>query len=287
MVSPSYSSLFFVVLFGFSLATTPGGYSLSIAKANLYLAYSAYCPAANLESFNCVYCDDWKSLTGGTFTTVSVPQSGSNIQAYVGYDNNHIVYIVFRGTVSSSLENWYEDLDFSQTSYSIPGGGGEVHEGFLNSWDSVKSAVQSALTTVHSHITPSAYYFTGHSLGAALATFAALELGATSSVPSYYYGFGLPRVGNQAFASYFDSKFSGKAFRSVNYGDPVSHVPLEDMGFYHVAREIWYSEDATSYQECDANDGEDENCSDSLWLWDYSFGDHTNYLGYALSNGNC
>jgi len=47
------------------------------------------------------------------------------------------------------------------------------------------------------------------------------------------------------------------------------------MNFHHVATEIWYTEDFSSYQVCDGS-GEDPNCSDTVII--PSISDHTEYF---------
>lgn len=42
---------------------------------------------------------------------------------------------------------------------------------------------------------------------------------------------GCPRVGNQAFTSYFD-KIVPISYRVVNYKDIVPHLPMEAFGYY-------------------------------------------------------
>jgi triacylglycerol lipase len=67
----------------------------------------------------------------------------------------------------------------------------EVHEGFQIALDSVWGKIKPELDALTCPI-----FFTGHSLGAALATLAAAKL-----APKALYTYGSPMVGNQAFAS--------------------------------------------------------------------------------------
>jgi hypothetical protein len=66
-------------------------------------------------------------------------------------------------------------------------------------------------------------WFTGHSLGAALATLAAHRCATTAGI----YTFGSPRVADQGFASNFNNRFAGKSFRIVNGTDVVTTIPLD------------------------------------------------------------
>ena len=65
---------------------------------------------------------------------------------------------------------------------------------------------------------------TGHSLGAAVATLAALYYGERYPGQVSYIGFGSPRVGNGTFARFFATKVTDYT-RVVNGRDPVPKVP--------------------------------------------------------------
>jgi len=127
---------------------------------------------------------------------------------------------------------------------------------------------------------------TGHSLGAALAEIAAIDLILynfwNSSITLYTYG--QPRVGNLPFASLFDYYISD-AYRVIHYADLVPHVPIIAQGFWHTAREVWYNEDFSNYTICNGS-GEDPACSDSLWF-PTSIPDHLNYFNIQMGFGNC
>ena len=91
-------------------------------------------------------------------------------------------------------------------------------------------------------------WFTGHSLGGALATLAAdrcirqgamLGLGDLGGV----YTFGSPLVGNRHFADGFNSRVRGRSFRFVNDQDGVTKVPPQFLGYCHVNTERFVGED--------------------------------------------
>jgi predicted lipase len=100
----------------------------------------------------------------------------------------------------------------------------------------ILSAVQKTLSTRNL----SSVTVVGHSLGAALAlldgVFFSLQLpeNVTVKVTSY----GMPRVGNQAFADFVDSQLSGRVTHVNNQEDPVPVVPGEFLGFHHPSGEI-------------------------------------------------
>ena len=83
-------------------------------------------------------------------------------------------------------------------------------------------------------------YFTGHSLGAALATLAAYKALRLKPRPCALYTFGSPRVAGKELASLMDDKLSGQVHRVVNYRDIVPRVPLSLGGFQHVGELVYF-----------------------------------------------
>jgi predicted lipase len=83
---------------------------------------------------------------------------------------------------------------------------------------------------------------TGHSLGGALAVFAAVDLqsnfAAAGKVTLYTYG--QPRVGNEVFSDFLFSQLYGRYIRVTHYDDTVAHVPPRISGFKHAGNELWF-----------------------------------------------
>jgi len=205
----------------------------------------------------------------------------TNIFGYVGYTGT-IAQVIFRGTESSSLVNWIENLNYSTTTPYPLIPNAKVHSGFLGDWYSIRPQILAAVKLIYNHITPTAFYFSGHSLGSALSILAATEIGIPLSVPVTCYNYGDPRVGNEVFSSYFNEHIT-TVYRAVNQLDPVPHLPPKALGFWHVATEVWW-ENKTYYKICD-NTGEDLTCSDSVYYEATSISDHLDYLNVPLALG--
>ena len=137
-------------------------------------------------------------------------------------------------------------------------------------------------------------FVTGHSLGAALCVLAAIDLQMTTllDITVYNYGgknksvrspkrFVDPRVGNEIFSHNY-RKLLPNTFRIVNERDVVPHLPFEFLGFYHIPREVWYTNG--TFFLCN-DSGEDQGCSDSL-LNSFSVEDHINYMGVGMCDCN-
>lgn len=120
---------------------------------------------------------------------------------------------------------------------------------------------------------------TGHSLGAALAQLASMDLYKAGLTPSVY-NYGQPRTGDEAY-----SKFATPLlplWRVTHNRDTVPHLPLEEkMSFYHVCREEFEDEDG-SFKTCNTS-CEDPTCADQFSANELNSDDHMYYLGLYMS----
>ena len=129
--------------------------------------------------------------------------------------------VVFRGT-EQHIKDYLTDLEFGKL--SPLGSDKETHAGFTAALDSVWDEIAPAIAQPDGPM-----FYTGHSLGAALAT-----LVAARHAPRAVYTFGSPRVGNQAFVA---SLGNVPIHRIVDDEDIVTTVPSEALGFRHVGTE--------------------------------------------------
>ncbi len=129
--------------------------------------------------------------------------------------------LAFRGT-EQTLNDFITDLKTGMPPFRKRGI--VMHQGFLEALTPVWSQIDAALAKLTCPV-----FYTGHSLGAALAT-----LSAARRRPQAVYTFGSPRVGNQAFVA---SLSTVPIYRIVDDGDIVATLPPEAMGFRHVGTE--------------------------------------------------
>jgi hypothetical protein len=125
--------------------------------------------------------------------------------------------LVFRGT-EQNIQDFFTDLETGRPplDQNIVG----VHQGFKKALDSVWPRIDESLAALTCPV-----FYTGHSLGAALATLAALR-----RKPQALYTFASPRVGNKAFAN----SFSGlPIYRIVDDKDMLTLLPPESLGLHH------------------------------------------------------
>ena len=131
--------------------------------------------------------------------------------------------LVFRGT-QGRLSTWLFNLKAALSSWPS---GGQVHKGFaqllIEAWSDIDLQLES--------LAPPLYY-TGHSMGGALAV-----LAASLRKPAAVYTFGSPKIGNSAFVNSIKQQ---KIHRVVNSRDVVATVP-PIRGFEHAGEPQYLS----------------------------------------------
>jgi triacylglycerol lipase len=155
-------------------------------------------------------------------------------QAYVVW-NDSAVIVAFRGTQPNQASDIWSDVDFVPIPWT---NGGKVHQGFVAALDDVWNAIAVRLQSLAGRTV----WFSGHSLGAALATLAADRFATTAGV----YTLGSPRVGDPEFVTGFNQRHLGRSFRYVNNHDVVTHVPPSRWDFGHVDYERHFDGDGRS-----------------------------------------
>jgi hypothetical protein len=256
------------------------GYREQIAQQLRFYSQSTYCSVDSVTSWTCPTCKQG-SLANFKLTHKFF-DANTNTFGYAGLApaaGENIIVFSFRGATPSAGRNWITDLNAQRMPY--PGlRGATVHKGFYNAYLSIARQVNLAAKSLLANCQGCHIYVTGHSLGGAIATLAAADL--FSLTPDLtVYTFGSPRVGDLAFASYFD-KIVPDTFRIVNEKDLVPHIPQRFLGFRHVSREIWYHGAGGRFKQC--NGGEDDACSNSINLHvdEHSIKDHAVYLDQPM-----
>lgn len=132
-------------------------------------------------------------------------------QAFVIYNKQSVV-LCFRGTeIDTDFRDILIDARFWRSDSKVDG---KVHTGFKKAldsiWDEIKVYLETIVTEDHT------VWFTGHSLGASLATLAAARYDPTAT-----YTFGSPRVGNRRF----NRSIKSPVYRVAKSRDIVTRVP--------------------------------------------------------------
>jgi len=215
--------------------------------------------------------------------TIIDPNGPAGIFGYAGYSTTEIIF-AFRGT--SSFANWFNDAEFFEMPY--PGvSGAEVHIGFYEGYQTIASNVRAAAAKLRKMFPTFPIIVTGHSLGAAVCGFTALDLAEQGFQDVRSYSFGQPRIGNAAFANHYATMVP-LTWRVVNQHDIVPHIPLPDLGFalyHHVPRELWFANDTQHFVVCNGS-GEDPTCSAKLPFYEWVSAQHDIYMGFNVLLGH-
>ncbi len=165
--------------------------------------------------------------------TARFENKGTDTQGMFGVAHGDTLVVAFRGSEETGIADWITDLKFIQQVFPYGEGGNKkvkVHYGFIQAYKSVRDAVlNETKKTPYKRI-----ICTGHSLGGALATLAALDI--EYNLPDKdisCYTFGSPKVGNKYFTESYNKRVP-KTFRFVNGSDTVPNIP--PGAYRHVGR---------------------------------------------------
>ncbi|QDT35967.1 lipase family protein [Stratiformator vulcanicus] len=166
----------------------------------------------------------------------AVPFAEADTEGFVA-SNSDAVVVAFRGT--QQVRDWLANLNVGYTQFPL----GTVHRGFFFALQAVRSQVEEAIRDAGG--ANKKVYFTGHSLGGALATLAAAEWHGDFEIAGVYT-FGQPAVGLSNFRSAMAVRYPDSFHRFVNEDDIVPRVPP----FYrHVGKLYHFTGDDTLRHE--------------------------------------
>jgi hypothetical protein len=145
----------------------------------------------------------------------------------------------FRGTQPDDCRNIKKDLEADLVAW--PESAGLVHRGFA---DAVRALTPQILEWIEtSKPDPGKLIFTGHSLGAAMAT-----LAASIWQSAWLVTLGSPRVGDAAFA---ETVRTTRIVRFVDCCDVVTRLPPKVGGYTHVKASRYLTRNASTVENPD------------------------------------
>ncbi|CAE6959747.1 mdlA [Symbiodinium microadriaticum] len=250
------------------------GYVEAEARHFFQLSRAAFCDATAIETWSCGEpCEQGAVVKGA----VKVLQTNDmDVHGFVArqasftkfeqFDTKLQCVAVFKGSIGVGdytidarvMPKRWPSYNTSRCASCM------VHSGFADLFDELRRPLISDLRTLGcQNVT-----VTGHSLGAALAVLAAVDLAAEGFTLGPVVTFGQPRVGNAAFAAALTSATSGAAsvlWRVVHHHDPVPRLPLRVSGYMHPPTEIYYfTEWSDAVRVCSSHDGEEPEAAASF-----------------------
>ena len=167
---------------------------------------------------------------------VSVKGFDKNSAQAMTVAHEDFIGIAFRGT--NELADWLDNINAFSTRRLF----GSFHRGFYQSvmdvWEPIEAEVLA-----YQEVKRRPVWFTGHSLGGAMATVAAAIYIHDDRPFSGVYTFGQPRCMDRETSRTFNMEAKGRFFRFQNNNDIVTRVPARLMGYSHVGNCIYISED--------------------------------------------
>ena len=154
--------------------------------------------------------------------------SKDGAEVLVAKDRNDL-WFAFRGTEPSKLNDVMADLNVIKGAAMA---GGKVHSGFQKEVNDLWMDVLAEIEHNNQLKVKKDVYFTGHSLGAAMAT-----ISATRYKPEELFTFGSPRVGGAKFIK----NITCKHYRFMNNNDIVCRIPPAWLGFRHHGEMIYFN----------------------------------------------
>ncbi|MCA9683305.1 MAG: lipase family protein [Myxococcales bacterium] len=140
-------------------------------------------------------------------------------QCWVG-SNERLIVVAFAGTNFSEIQDLLNDAD----ARPVAGYGGKVHAGFKRAYEAVRASLLAALGEHRGG--EQALWITGHSLGAAVASLAAVDLLAQGQSLEGVYTFGQPRVGDDDFVAGYQRALGDRSYRLARVTDPIPGAPI-------------------------------------------------------------
>jgi triacylglycerol lipase len=157
----------------------------------------------------------------------SEPLGDRGTQGYVTW-NDRFALFAFRGTEPDSIRDIVTNVRIPLIAWDVPGE--RVHSGFNGAladvWPQVVESEPLKKVPV---------WFTGHSLGAALATLAGDRFARERQQHGFaelggIYTFGSPLVGDRPFVDGFNTRHRDRSFRFVNDQGTVTRQPPRSSG---------------------------------------------------------
>lgn len=202
-------------------------------------AAAAYCPDNNDTPDTKLTCatENCPLVEAANTSTVSEFENSlvTDVTGFVATDStNNLIVVSFRG--SGSVRNYLTDFNFPIVSASDICDGCHAFGGFYTAWTEARDGVLDAVKEAADANPAYKIVAVGHSLGGAVAVFAAAQL-RNDGYAVELYSFGQPRIGPSKISEYISNQ--GSNFRVTHKADPVPRLPPIALGFVHISPEYY------------------------------------------------
>ncbi|KZV71520.1 lipase [Peniophora sp. CONT] len=265
---------------------------ISAFKPYTLFASAAYCNPSVTRTWTCgrtllAYTRFGRSPSGG---------NGGLVQYwYVGYDpTQDVIIVAHEGTnsknLTADLTNLLVTMDpLDSTLFPDVPADVLVHTGYQLAHARTAPTILSNVKTALEQHPGRDIVITGHSLGAVLSLLDAvyLPMHLPDTVKISTIGYGLPRLGNKAFADYVDANVN---LTHITYQhDPFPTLPFRLLGFQQPSHEVHIDQN-NNWVECPGQENQSTECIDGAVpdLLIGRFEDHEGpYDGVVMGLGEC
>ena len=181
------------------------------------------------------------------------PLDTKDTQGFIAGSDEAII-VAFRGTQPSDLRDWMTDVNIAPVNfdYLFPHAPdiGHVHNGFGHAFRDVRDEIFRTIALFQTK--GQSLWFTGHSLGGALAVIATATClfdNSTRLPVNGLYTYGQPRAGDNIFVGNFEQRFKSKTFRFVNDADIVTRVPPRGLGYAAEGELIYFDNHGVAHAD--------------------------------------
>ena len=178
------------------------------------------------------------SLKKGDDRFKSVTGADKNSAQAALIEHEDYLCMAFRGT--NELADWLDNINVFRVNELF----GEFHRGFwysvIDVWDVIYPKYEELRSKKKRPL-----FFTGHSLGGAMATIAAARFIHADWPFTAVYTFGQPRTMDRATARIYNSETGKRHHRFQNNEDIVTRVPARLAGYSHVGECLYIDSDGT------------------------------------------
>ncbi|WIA16164.1 hypothetical protein OEZ85_012879 [Tetradesmus obliquus] len=215
----------------------------------MQLAYAVYQPPDALTG-----CLQAMGIVPNSIKVVeaNVPEYDTVRTAYVMMAANQRIFVLIRGSVVTrdaltrdvTINMACRHVQPPENTFGTPGSDIRLHRGFYRAWQVLEPGVTAAVQAYLKQVPSGEVYVVGHSLGAAVASIAALRLNAVLGAAQGSRGtvagvwlIASPRPGNAAFSQAYNSILMSRTLRMSNNQDFASRMPypVQDCNIDNIA----------------------------------------------------
>lgn len=175
--------------------------------------------------------------------------------AYAWKCGENSTLIAFKG--SSSIEDIAAFLDMKQVDYHFCDYNMRIHSGIMRMFDSIEKQLSTNIIPPPLSRKPRNITFCGHSMGGALAMFAAAYYSNIThgNLNVYCHTFGAPKIGDITFHKWLNLHVD-EQLHLVNDKDIIAYLPFDIMGYQNHFDHTFFIEDPEyrSLNICESHD---------------------------------